>query len=102
MSGRRAVTLPILKLLEEPTLAPPNNLLMTGELHFFQELEYVFLHARDGVCKRAVGNVNSFPLKKSSPKVDNISGSEVVEKEEEEKEEEEEKKGKKERKMKMT
>ena len=49
------MTLPIFKLLEEPTLAPP-NLLMTGELHFL-ELEYVFLHARDGVCKRAVGNI---------------------------------------------
>ena len=81
MSGRRAVTLPIFKLLllEEPTLAPPPNLLMTGELHFFQELEYVFLHARDGVCKRAVvGNINFSRQKKPSPKVDNISGSDVT------------------------
>ena len=75
MSGRRAVTLPIFKLLEEPTLLAPPNLLMTGELHFL-ELEYVFLHdARDGVCKRAVGNINFSRKKKSSRKVDNISGS---------------------------
>ncbi len=62
MSGRRAVTLSIFKLLEGPTLAPP-SLLMTGELHFL-ELEYVFLHAREGVCKRAVGNIIFFLLKK--------------------------------------